>query len=275
MFLFFFLACCFLLAELPWPLQGSGHPQLLSSPSLSSHSPAVPMAPFIPGLAQFIPPAHPEPRHYCEENSGAPGWCLIKSCYKWWETPPKGGFASAQCLPPCKRPATNQTGLPEGVGKGYVNVEVTLWLVCTVHTEAQSSRVPTACCKCKDCKKLSKTNNIFILFRFSNHHRQIHAAALTAGQVIHPSAHSKHQCMLLLHPFWKQIQRTTKHEALLPRVDRNTTVCARLLSPPLPSRTPFGIHNPSSYLKPGWEGWTLTEHNESVLSPIKHWQKYF
>ena len=52
----------------------------------------------------------------------------------------------------------NDSVLPEWICKGYVNAEVTLCLVCTVHAETQSSRIATTCCKCKDCKKLWKNN---------------------------------------------------------------------------------------------------------------------
>ena len=47
--------------------------------------------------------------------------------------------------------------LPEWVGKRHVNAEVTFRLVGTVHTQPQASRIATACCKCKDCKKLGRT----------------------------------------------------------------------------------------------------------------------
>lgn len=58
----------------------------------------------------------------------------------------------------CAWPAgTSHHTLPERVGKRYVNAEVTVRLVDTVHTQPQGSRIATTCCKCKDCKKLGRT----------------------------------------------------------------------------------------------------------------------
>lgn len=168
------------LPELSWPLWGSACPQLLCAELqfphgahncsvLSSSFPMVPTAPSTSDPAKSIPPSLPESNPCCEQNSGTPGAAASSEAVPGdWKPIFSGGFPPDPVyLPPCKPITMNQNALPERVGKGYVNVEVTLWLVCTVHTEAQSSRVPTACCKCKDCKKLSKTNNILILFRFS------------------------------------------------------------------------------------------------------------
>lgn len=53
--------------------------------------------------------------------------------------------------------STNRHSLPERVGEGYVDAEVTLCLVNAVHTQPQASWIATTCCKCKDCKKLRRT----------------------------------------------------------------------------------------------------------------------
>lgn len=55
--------------------------------------------------------------------------------------------------------STNLHPLPEWVGKRYVNAEVTVRLVDAIHAQPQASRIATACCKCKDCKKLWRTKN--------------------------------------------------------------------------------------------------------------------
>lgn len=68
---FFFFPC------LPWPLVLSW--PLWGSPSLSSYSPVVPIAPSTAGPAKLIPPAHPESKQSCEQNSGAPNWSFIRS----------------------------------------------------------------------------------------------------------------------------------------------------------------------------------------------------
>lgn len=189
------------------------------------------------------------------------------------------------CLPANQSPWT-KNALPERVGKGYVNVEVTLWLVCTVHTEAQSSRVPTACCKCKDCKKLSKTNNILILFRCSTH---------TTSR----SVQQQHQSPRVRLSITPRTQSTPIHySCTLPKrqyrepedlkpccftwTEPSPFVCVKHLSPPPLSQSPLGIHSAGSYLnhptdgqaQAGREGWILTEHNEAVFAQIKHWQKY-
>lgn len=58
--------------------------------------------------------------------------------------------------------------LPEWVGKRYVNAEVTVRLVDTVHTQPQASRIATACWKCKYCKKLWRTKQKLLEWCWSN-----------------------------------------------------------------------------------------------------------
>lgn len=151
----------------------------------------------------------------------------------------------------CNRTTPTQS-VPERVGEGYVNVEVTLWLVCTVHTEAQPSRVPTACCKRKDCKKLSKKKQDFYFISF---HKQICAAAAApSGQVIHHTMHSEVCHALYLHPSKKPIQRTIKIEALLLHIDRTITVClcqASQPSPPVLEPT-WDSQGRQLFKSPGW-----------------------
>lgn len=77
--------------------------------------PAVAMAPSTPHLAKFIPPAHQ--RKILEPQTGAE----LKSAINEGN-PREAGPAPA----PERRTAASQPGLPEGVGKGYVNAEVTL-----------------------------------------------------------------------------------------------------------------------------------------------------
>lgn len=223
------------------------------------------MAPSAPGLARLIPPAHQG--RILEPQGGAE---------------PRAEEPRAQRG---SRESRSAGRLPEGVGKGYVNAEVTLGLVCTVHTEAQLSRVPAACCKCKDCKKLSKTNNIFILFRFSDHHKQIHAVALAAapgpsGQVIHHCMRLKHCHTSFLHP--SQKQRTVTHEALLPQTDRHIPICPSHISPPV--LNPIWDSQPKQLFKsPHWQGtldkkrrmdidwtqWAIFNPNKTVAEVFK------
>lgn len=128
----------------------------------------------------------------------------------------------------------------------------------------------------KSCQK--QTTFFFFIYFVS----ATAASPAPAGQVSHHSAQSERCHTLLLRP--SRIQRTTKLEALLPHTDGNTSVCLRQAPQPSPpAQTPFGIHNPSSYCNHATDGqaWTrreggiLTEHNESVLTQIKHWYKYF
>lgn len=191
-------------------------------------------------------------------------------------------------MPACKWTTTKQAGLPEGVGKGYVNVEVTLWLVCTVHTEAQLSRVPTACCKCKDCKKLSKTNNIFVLFHFSNPHNQIHAAALAAAPTPSGQVYPSLRALKALHyttpaPFPKANKKNHKtwssaakcrhkhHHLTVPGI----SVLPSCFEPHLGFTTQAGyLNHPTDRQVWTREGRILTEQNESALTWTKLWQKY-
>lgn len=234
--------CCFIFPCVPFSTPQDFQP--LESPPLSCHS-------------QQLPWPHPhqvKPNSFLLHARGFPDWFWSAACSKWGEA--RGaGPAPAAC-----------PTLPEGVGEGYVDAEVTLGLVRTVHTEAQLSRVPAACCKCKDCKKLSKTNNIFILFRFSDHHEQIHAVALAAapaplGHVIHHSLHLKHLKQTIHYSCTLPKSKEPWHMKFCCHTDRHITICP---SSSLLSWTPFGICNPSSCLNrpiDRWD-WILTEHNE-------------
>ncbi len=48
--------------------------------------------------------------------------------------------------------------LPKGVSKVDANTKVAVGLVDAVHTDPQLPRVASACCKCKDGKKLMEYN---------------------------------------------------------------------------------------------------------------------
>lgn len=82
-----------------------------------------------------------------------------------------------------------------------------------------SPEYPPHVANAKIAKSCQKQTTFFILFRFSDHRKQIHAVALAAapapsGQVIHHYLHLKRCHTLFLHP--SQKQRTVTHEALLP-----------------------------------------------------------
>lgn len=142
-----------------------------------------------------------------------------------------------------------------------------------------SPEYPPHVANAKIAKSCQKQTTVFIGFRFSDHHKQIHAVALAAAAPAplgssYPSLLAfKALPYIIPAPFPEAKNRDT-WSSVVTQTDTSPFVHARHLSSSPLSSTPFGIHNPSSHLNHPTDRWDwtqregriLTEHNEQFLT---------
>lgn len=137
-----------------------------------------------------------------------------------------------------------------------------------------SPEYPPHVANAKIAKSCQKQTTFFILFHFSDHHKQIHAVASSCSTSPlgsgYPSLLAFKALPYIIPAPVPEAKNRDTWSSVATQTDTSPFVHARHLSSSLLSWAPFGIHNPSSYLNHptdrwDWtrrEGWILTEHNE-------------